>query len=166
MKTTRRPRPNAACKLRNTQPLAGGFTLVELMLVVIIVAVLAMVALPSYQKQVAKGRRADAVTALSGIVQAQERWRSNRDAYASSLENELILSTHSEKNHYNLSLSGVRNPASFNFGYIAKATPVSTGPQSGDSDCKSMSIRVDGGNIFYESTDSSNQDSSSLCWPK
>jgi type IV pilus assembly protein PilE len=145
---------------------AAGFTLIELMLVVVIVGVLAMVAVPSYQKQVAKGRRADAITALSVIVQAQERWRSNRGAYASSLENELILSTQSEKKHYNLSLSGVRDPASFNFGYIAKATPTSSGPQSGDSDCKSMSIRVDGGNIFYESTDSSNQDSSALCWPK
>ena len=146
--------------------LAAGFTLVELMLVVVVVAVLAMVALPSYQKQVAKGRRADAITALSAIVQAQERWRSNRGAYASSLENELILSTRSEKNHYNLSLSGVRDPVSFSFGYIAKATPTSSGPQYGDSDCKSMSIRVDGGNIFYESTDNSNQDSSALCWPR
>lgn len=148
------------------QSCSAGFTLVELMLVVVIVAVLAMVALPSYQKQVAKGRRADAITALSVIVQAQERWRGNRGAYASSLENELMLKTHSEKNHYNLSLSGVRDPASFNFGYIAKATPTSSGPQSGDSDCTSMSIRVDGGNIFYESTDSSNQDSSALCWPR
>ncbi|MBT9491669.1 MAG: prepilin-type N-terminal cleavage/methylation domain-containing protein [Paucibacter sp.] len=166
MKKARLPGPNTACELRIARYLAGGFTLIELMLVVIIVGVLAMVALPSYQKQVAKGRRADAVTALSGIVQAQERWRSNRDAYASSLETELKLSPNSEKSHYTLSLSGVREPASFNFGYIAKATPVSTGPQSGDSDCKSMSIRVDGGNIFYESIDSSNQDSSSLCWPR
>ena len=145
---------------------ASGFTLIELMIVAVIVAVLAMVALPSFQKQVAKGRRADAITALSGVLQAQERWRSNRGAYASSLDTELQLSTQSDGKHYNLSLSGVRDPASFNFGFIAKAVPDSASPQSGDAECRVMSIRVDGGNVIYEAKNGANQDSAAQCWPR
>ena len=49
-------------------PLAGrrrwvmGFTLMELMMVMVVIAVLAAVALPAYQGQIRKSRRADAVT--------------------------------------------------------------------------------------------------------
>nr|WP_318013724.1 type IV pilin protein [Roseateles oligotrophus] len=143
-----------------------GFTLIELMIVAIIVAILAMIALPAFQKQMTKGRRADAISALSVILQAQERWRSNRVAYASDLDTELILSTQSEHKHYNLSLSGIRNPASFNFGFIAKAVPDSLSLQTGDDECKEMSIRVDGGKIIYEAKDHANQDSSAQCWPR
>ncbi|WP_318014137.1 type IV pilin protein [Paucibacter sp. TC2R-5] len=146
---------------------ATGFTLIELMIVMVIVAILALVALPAYQKQVAMGRRADAINALAGIAQAQERWRSNRGSYASSLgDDELKLGTQSPSRHYTLSLAGVRDPVSFNFGYIAKAIPDSASPQSSDSDCKTLSIRMDGGSLFYEAKDSNDQDSSSKCWPK
>ncbi|MCV2355581.1 type IV pilin protein [Paucibacter sp. B2R-40] len=124
-------------------------------------------ALPIYQKQVAKGRRADAINALAGIAQAQERWRSNRGSYASSLgDDELKLGTQSPGKHYNLSLAGVRDPASFNYGYIAKAMADSASPQGRDSDCTTLSMRIDGGSIYYEAKDSSDQDSSAKCWPK
>jgi type IV pilus assembly protein PilE len=144
----------------------SGFTLIELMIVLVIVAVLAMVALPSFQKQMAKGRRADAISALSGVLQAQERWRSNRGTYASALENDLQLSTQSVNKHYDLSLSGVRIPASFTFGFIVQAVPVISSPQASDSDCIVMSIRVDGGNVSYEAKNSADQDSSAHCWPR
>lgn len=144
----------------------SGFTLIELMVVVVIIAVLTMVALPSFQKQMAKGRRADAIAALSAVVQAQERWRSNRGAYASSLDSELKLSTQSNNKHYDLSLSGVRNPASFTFGFIALAVPTISSPQSSDIECSVMSIRVDGGNVIYEARNSADQDSTTQCWPR
>jgi type IV pilus assembly protein PilE len=157
-------RPTAAQRLPAQY---GGFTLIELMIVVVIVAILAAVALPAYQEQMAKGRRADAITALSGIVQAQERWRSNRGAYASSLlEDELNVGEQSQNKHYNLSLIGVRVPASFAFGFVAVATPDSSSPQYSDGKCAQMSVRVERGNIFYEAKNSASQDSSALCWPK
>jgi len=45
--------------------IAGGFTLLEMMIVVAIVAVLAAIALPSYAAYVQRGRILDAVTRLS-----------------------------------------------------------------------------------------------------
>jgi type IV pilus assembly protein PilE len=151
-----------------TRPGIKGFTLIELLIVVAIVGILAMVALPAYQEQMAKGRRADAITALSGILQAQERWRGNNGAYASSLlQGGLDLgSTQSASKHYNLSLAGVRNPPSFDFGFVATATPDSHSPQYGDAKCAEMSIHVERGNILYQAQNSASQDSSATCWPK
>lgn len=51
----------------------AGFTLVELMIVVVIIAVLAAVAIPSYQDSMRKSRRADAQGALQQLRQAMER---------------------------------------------------------------------------------------------
>lgn len=62
-----------------------GFTLIELMIVVVVVALLAAIALPSFMSQVRASRRSDAVATLSQIQQAQERWRSNCPCYSSSL---------------------------------------------------------------------------------
>jgi type IV pilus assembly protein PilE len=62
-----------------------GFTLIELMIVVAIAAVLAAVAFPSFQGQIRKSRRAEAVSTLSQIQQAQERWRANCTTYASNI---------------------------------------------------------------------------------
>lgn len=58
-----------------------GYTLIELMVVVAIVALLASVALPQYFQSVAKGRRAQGRTALAELLQQQERYLTQRNCY-------------------------------------------------------------------------------------
>jgi type IV pilus assembly protein PilE len=58
-----------------------GFTLIELMIVVLVIAVLAGIALSGYQKQVRKSRRAEAKQILADISLRQEKWRSNHATY-------------------------------------------------------------------------------------
>ena len=58
-----------------------GFTLIELMIVVAVVAILAAIAYPSYQEQVRKGRRADAMAQMMTLAQAYERFYTSNNIY-------------------------------------------------------------------------------------
>jgi type IV pilus assembly protein PilE len=51
-----------------------GFTLVELMIVVVIVAILASIAIPAYNSQIRKSRRTEAKTALLDLAGREERY--------------------------------------------------------------------------------------------
>lgn len=51
----------------------AGFTLIELMVVTLIVAILAAIAYPAYTEQVARGRRSDAKASLLEAAQWMER---------------------------------------------------------------------------------------------
>lgn len=58
-----------------------GFTLIELMIVVAIVAILAGIAYASYDVQIVKSRRATATACLMGQVQYMERYYTTRFSY-------------------------------------------------------------------------------------
>ncbi|MFT6387427.1 MAG: type IV pilus assembly protein PilE [Cellvibrionaceae bacterium] len=62
-----------------------GFTLIELMVVVAIVATLAAVALPSYQQYVLAGKRAEGVAFALDIASRQERHFAQYSRYAITL---------------------------------------------------------------------------------
>ena len=59
--------------LTRPPPEQRGFTLIELMIAVAIVAIIAAIALPSYRESVAKSRRADAKDSLLEAAQWMER---------------------------------------------------------------------------------------------
>ncbi len=63
---------------RNT---VKGFTLIELMVVVAIVAILAAIALPSYQDSVRKSRRGQAKADVVELAQRAERWHTINNTY-------------------------------------------------------------------------------------
>lgn len=58
-----------------------GFTLIELMIVVAIIGILASIAYPSYVSSILKGRRAEGRTALTDLLQQQERYLTQRNCY-------------------------------------------------------------------------------------
>ena len=139
------------CKTPSLRRRPGGFTLIELMIVVAVLGVLAMIAYPSFMDAVRKGRRSDAFAALSAVQQAQERWRGNRSSYTSALTAlptadppGLGLPATSSKGYYTISIG-----AADATGYTATAAAVAGTSQAGDGSCQRLRVRVAGGNIFY-----------------
>ena len=60
---------------------ARGFTLLELMMVVVIIALLSAIALPAYTQQVVRSNRAEAMTELLRVAQEMERCFSRFGVY-------------------------------------------------------------------------------------
>ena len=58
-----------------------GFTLIELMITVAIVAILASVAYPSYTKYIARGKRTAAAGVLQTVAAKQEQYMLNARSY-------------------------------------------------------------------------------------
>jgi type IV pilus assembly protein PilE len=79
-----------------------GFTLIELMIVVGIVAILVALALPSYSRYIRKANRGEAQQLLMNWANNQEIWRANDSDYAIDDATELLAPTH---DNYDFSLS-------------------------------------------------------------
>ena len=60
--------------MRNRQ----GFTLLELLMVVIVIAILVSIAIPQYLKAVEKARAADAINYLGALRSSQSRYRAQQ----------------------------------------------------------------------------------------
>lgn len=63
----------------------SGFTLIEMMIVLVIAGILFFVALPAYQNSVLKSRRSAAKIGLADIMSRQEQYFINNKAYATGL---------------------------------------------------------------------------------
>jgi type IV pilus assembly protein PilE len=59
----------------------SGFTLVEVMIVLTVVGLLTVIAVPSYQSYVVKGKRNQARAVLMSVSQMEERYYTNNNTY-------------------------------------------------------------------------------------
>ncbi|MNV28858.1 Fimbrial protein precursor [compost metagenome] len=91
---------------------ALGFTLIELMITVAVVAILAAVAIPSYSEHVRKSRRAQAKADLVELAQQLERFHTVQNTY-NGMTLPFTQSPRDGKSYYALSLSGAATSSSF-----------------------------------------------------
>lgn len=121
----------------------SGFTLVELIVVIAIIAILVAIATPAYYSYVLKSRRADAKVALSEISQRLEGYYADNNKYATDFD-QLKLSNsgfvkkngnyQSKDGWYQLSIE-VDSTAQK---YTLKATPQRS--QTGDGRCMEFAL--------------------------
>jgi type IV pilus assembly protein PilE len=135
-----------------------GFTLIEVMIVVVIIGILAGISYPSYRSYMVQSRRSDAQVALSQAANQQERYFTECNRYAQTLAGARLctatgvaatdvlgISGTSPTGDYTLSvaqgnITGTCSGAgqNWNCGYTLTATPTLGGRQVGNG-----ALRID-----------------------
>lgn len=111
---------------------ANGFTLIELMIAVAIIAILSSLAVPAYQKYVQKSRRSDAINALTKAAAQEEKYYFQNNVYGDNAAAAIL--TASAEGYYTITA------ATTNGGQGYTLTAVPTGVQAGDADCQSFTL--------------------------
>jgi type IV pilus assembly protein PilE len=143
-----------------------GFTLIELMVVVVIATILVTIAVPSYMNQVRQSRRMDAKTAVLDLAGREERYFSTNGASYTNVAGNLgyaALPTLVGSGYYTMSVcspacapSAVAAPS-----YSVTATPVAGTSQVKDVACASFSVDSTGAQFAFNSGGANN---TAYCW--
>lgn len=128
----------------------SGFTLLELMIVVAVIAILMSIAIPTYLRYSYRARRPDGQELLLRIANAQERYYATFNRYGSLDEIGFEDPAISEKKYYSATLPAVNSST-----FTATAAP--QGDQLKD-DCGSLSIDAVG------NKSSSGTTTNGSCW--
>lgn len=115
-------------------PKTSGFTLVELMITIAILAIIMFWAVPNYTRQINEVRRSDAQAILLGEVQRLERCFSDRDTYLGCEPNDYKVQFSSPKGYYRV--TGLVTASN----YTLNATADPAGDQADDERCITFSI--------------------------
>ena len=124
---------------------SGGFTLIEVMIVVVIVGILVAVALPGYQNSMQKGRRADAKAALLDVAGRQEQYMLDRGTYTDDME-DLGFDDDpmvSDEGHYSVDAAACTDGTLARC-YVLTATPRAGSPQTDDTRCTTIVLGSNG----------------------
>lgn len=114
-----------------------GFTLVELMITVLIIAILASIAIPSYRSYVMRSQRTDARTALLRVQANEEKFFLQNNAYTADLA-ALGLLAASDNGLYTVTVALV------GAGYTATADAIAGKGQDQDAKCDTFTIDQSG----------------------
>ena len=134
-----------------------GFSLIELMIALVIVAILAAIAIPGYRNYVMRVNRNDATAALLKIAAAQEKFYLQNNTYTNNLDDPPpaglgIPAT--ENGYYTLGVAFVGGPTE---GFQATATVDADGPQAADDACTTFRIN-------HQDVRDSEPDGIDVCW--
>ena len=120
----------------------AGFSLIELMIVVVIVAILAAIAIPSYENQMRKGRRAAAQNYLLDIANRQQQFLLDARRYATTV-GELNITVPPEVTpFYTVTIAAAGPPPTF----VITASPIGAQTADGALTLNQQSAKTRGGN--------------------
>ena len=111
-----------------------GFTLIEVMIVVVIVGILASIAYPSYRNYVLRTNRAEGAAHIMRVLQAQERHHSQNMAYTTTLD-DLGIPISSATYRYSISTMAACSGSA-----IARCVSVTATAATDDPVCGTMTM--------------------------
>lgn len=144
--------------------LGKGFTLIELMVVVSIIAILAFIAVPSYQQSVRKSCRNDARHAILEIASLQEKFYFQANQYSTDLsfsDGGLNYSDAEESSEGCYVMAVVDCSTGGDSMSCYRITATTIGVQALDSSCKTLSMDSSGKKAAL---DDSSVDATAVCW--
>jgi len=136
-----------------------GVTLIELMIVIVVVAILASIAIPSYRSYVLRTHRVEAKTALLNLAAAQEKHYLVNNTYAANAALStappagLGLPGTTENGWYTIAINAASTTA-------FSATATATGGQTDDDDCLTFTINAQG----VRAATKNGGGASTVCW--
>jgi type IV pilus assembly protein PilE len=164
---------------RHMKPSSSGFTLVELMIVVLVASILIGISVPMYQNQVRHSRRTDAKTALLDLAVREEKYLTLNNSYtatASYLGYSGTFPVLIGGNYYQVyvcpgtALGTSTTPctaastATTGTSFVVSAIPVTGTSQANDSPCQYFSVDNTGTQLAYNSTAGTGTVTTSTCW--
>jgi type IV pilus assembly protein PilE len=123
-----------------------GFTLIELMIVLAVIGIILAIAVPSYNSQIRKTRRAEATARLQQIAVLEEKFRSENPGYTNAWarlggDPEVPADSNLAK-FYNWAITLTAPAAGTPAAFTVTATAV--GDQTADAGCGTLSISSPG----------------------
>lgn len=141
---------------------AGGFTLIELMVALVVLSLLVAIALPSYREQTRKGYRSLATTALMDRAARLERCAALDPVNGFLAANTACPTFPSNVvDEANAALWQITIPTRTAITYTLQARPVAGTAAAGDTTCAVIQLTHTGAR---SATNSSNADSTAQCW--
>jgi type IV pilus assembly protein PilE len=146
-----------------------GFTLIELMIVVVIATILLSIAIPSYQQQIRQSRRTEAKTAILDLAGREERFLSTNPTGYTIVAANLgygAFPTLIGSGYYTVSVcspacapSAAAAPS-----YTVIATPVAGSSQAQDTQCTAFAVDSAGQQYAADGTGAYTAAAQQFCW--
>lgn len=127
-----------------------GFSLIELAIVLVVIAILSAIALPSYRKYVLRGNRTTAIQALQDVASREESYFFSNSTYTNVMTTNLGTAASIGAPYYTVTVASASSTD-----YTVTATAISTQVQ--DSPCQSLSLN-------HAGVQSSSPAASTTCW--